>query len=48
MKSLSLKVKLTIVYTLFMLLVTCAALGILFSLSSREVLTSVQKQKTEG
>lgn len=44
MRKLSLKVKLTIVYTLFMILVTCTALGILFSLSSREVLTSTQNQ----
>lgn len=42
MKRLSLKVKLTVLYTFFMLLVTCAALAILFSLSSREVLSSTQ------
>ena len=44
MKRLSLKAKLTIVYTFFMILVICAALGILFSLSSREVLTSTQNR----
>ena len=44
MKRLSLKVKLTIVYTFFTILVTCTALGILISLSSREVLTSTQNQ----
>ena len=44
MKRLSLKVKLTIVYTFFTILVTCTALGILISISSREVLTSTQNQ----
>ena len=42
MKRMSLKIKLTLMYTFFMLLVTAAALAILFSLSSREVLSSVQ------
>lgn len=42
MRQISLKVKLTLLYTFFMLLLTCAALAILFSLSSREVLSSVQ------
>lgn len=42
MKRLSLKVKLTVLYTFFMILVTCAALAVLFSLSSREVLSSTQ------
>lgn len=42
MSRMSLKIKLTILYTFFMVVVTCAALQILFSLSSREVLSSVQ------
>ncbi len=42
MKRWSLKVKLTVLYTLFMTLVTCLALGILFSLSNQELLSSVQ------
>lgn len=42
MKKLSLKLKLTLLYTFFMLLLTCAALAILFSLSSRELLASTQ------
>lgn len=42
MSRLSLKIKLTILYTFFMAVVTGAALLILFSLSSREVLFSVQ------
>lgn len=42
MKRMSLKIKLTLMYTFFMILVTAAALAILFSLSSREVLSSVQ------
>ena len=44
MRRITLKMKLTLVYTLFMVLLTCAALAILFSLSSREVLSSVQSQ----
>lgn len=44
MKRLSLKVKLTLLYTFFMVLVTCAALAILFSLSSREILSSTQSR----
>lgn len=44
MKRLSLKVKLTVLYTFFMILVTCAALAVLFSLSSREVLSSTQSK----
>ena len=39
MKKISLKVKLTLLYTFFMVLLTCAALAILFSLSSREMLS---------
>ena len=42
MKRLTLKMKLTIVYTFFMILVTCASLAILFSLSNREILSSTQ------
>lgn len=42
MKKLSLKIKLTLMYTFFMILLTCAAIAVLFSLSSREVLSSVQ------
>ena len=42
MKRWSLKVKLTVLYTFFMTLVTCFALGVLFSLSSQELLSSVQ------
>lgn len=42
MKRLTLKMRLTIVYTFFMILVTCMALTILFSLSNREVLSSTQ------
>lgn len=42
MKRMSLKIKLTLLYTFFMVLVTCAALGILLSLSSREILSATQ------
>ena len=42
MRGVSLKVKLTALYTLFMVLVTCAVLAVLFSLSTREVLSSTQ------
>lgn len=44
MKRLSLKLKLTLLYTFFMALLTCAALAILFSLSNREILSSVQNK----
>ncbi len=44
MKKISLKLKLTLLYTFFMVLLTCVALAILFSLSSREVLTSTQSR----
>ena len=47
MKKISLKVKLTLLYTFFMVLLTCAALAILFSLSSREMLSSVQARLTQ-
>lgn len=46
MKRLTLKLKLTLLYTFFMLLVTCAALAILFSLSNRELLATVQDRLT--
>lgn len=44
MKRWPLKVKLTVLYTFFMTLVTCFALGILFSLSNQELLSSVQSE----
>lgn len=44
MKRWSLKAKLTALYTFFMTLLTCAALAVLFSLSSQEVLSSTQEQ----
>lgn len=44
MKRISLKIKLTLLYTFFMVLLTCAALAILFSLSSREVLSAAQSK----
>lgn len=44
MKRVSLKVKLTLLYTFFMLLLTGTALALMLSLSSREVLTSVQNK----
>lgn len=42
MRHLSLKWKLTLLYTVCMILVVCVAMSVLFSLSSREVLSSVQ------
>lgn len=42
MKRCSLKVKLTVMYSFFMVLVTCICLAILFSLSGKEILTSAQ------
>lgn len=42
MKRLSIKLRLTILYSFFMILVTGAALAVLFSLSSREILASAQ------
>lgn len=42
MKGISLKLKLTLLYTFFMVLLTCAVLVILLSLSSRELLASVE------
>lgn len=40
----SIKVRLTALYAVFMILLICAALGILFSLSNQEVLSSVQSE----
>ena len=42
MKRLSLKLKVTLLYSFFMTLLTCAALAILFSLSNQEILASTQ------
>lgn len=42
MNRLSIKLRLTILYSFFMILVTGAAMAVLFSLSSREILASVQ------
>lgn len=47
MKRLSIKVKLTIIYTFLMTLVVCAVLIVLFSLSNQEILSSVQSQLEE-
>lgn len=44
MRKISLKLKLTLLYTFFMALLTCVALAILFSLSTREVLSSTQSR----
>ena len=44
MRGVSLKVKLTALYTFFMVLVTCVVLAVLFSLSTREVLSSTQNR----
>ena len=44
MKGISLKLKLTLLYTFFMAALTCAALAILFSLSNREILSSAQSR----
>ena len=42
MKRFSLKLKLTAMYSFFMVLVTCLCLAVLFSLSGNEILTSAQ------
>lgn len=47
MKRFSLKLKLTVMYSFFMLLVTCICLGILFSLSGNEILTSAKMHLRE-
>lgn len=44
MKHISLKIKLTILYSFFMILVTGISIAVLFSLSSHEILASVQNQ----
>lgn len=44
MRGVSLKVKLTALYTFFMVLVTCVVLAVLFSLSTWEVLSSTQNR----
>ncbi|HIX28811.1 MAG TPA: HAMP domain-containing histidine kinase [Candidatus Blautia stercoravium] len=44
MKKLSLKIKVTLMFTFFMTLLTCISLGLLFSLSNQEILGSVQAQ----
>lgn len=47
MKRLSLKGKLTLLYTFLMTLVVCSVLALLFSFSNREILTSIQSQMEE-
>ena len=47
MKRFSLKLKLTAMYSFFMVLVTCICLAILFSLSGKEILTSAQMHLKE-
>ena len=47
MKRWSAKTKLTLLYAAFMILLTCAALAILFSLSNQEILSSVQSKLRE-
>ena len=44
MRRLSLKIKLTLLYTFFMVLATCAVLAILLSLSNREILAGAQSR----
>ena len=47
MKHLSLKIKLTILYTVLMTTVVCGALAVLLSLGNHEILSSVQSQLEE-
>ena len=47
MKRFSLKLKLTAIYSFFMVLVTCLCLAVLFSLSGNEILTSAQMHLRE-
>lgn len=47
MKRLSLKTRLVLLHTVLMTLIACAVLALLFSLSSHEILTSVQRQLEE-
>ena len=44
MKKLPLRWKLTILYTLFMMILTAAMLGVIFSLSSSTILASVKQE----
>ena len=48
MKNLSLKQKLTILYTILMTINICVVLAVLFSLSNREILSSVQNRLRES
>lgn len=48
MKNLSLKQKLTILYTILMTINICAVFAVLFSLSNREILSSVQNRLRES
>lgn len=48
MRKLSLKMKLTLLYTALMMAVICVSLGILFSLSSHQILASVQMRLRES
>ncbi|MEE1030589.1 MAG: two-component sensor histidine kinase, partial [Ruminococcus sp.] len=47
MKRLSLKMKLTILYTALMTTVVCGVLAILLSINNHEILTSVQSRLEE-
>ena len=50
-KKVSLKIKLTLLYTIFILVVVGTVLGILFSLSGREILASTKmslEKKSRG
>lgn len=47
MKKLSIKWKLTILYTIFMIILTAGMLGVLFSLSSSQILASVEQTLEE-
>ena len=47
MKKLPLKWKLTILYTAFMTILTVVMLGVLLSLSSSEILSSVEQEMEE-
>lgn len=51
MKNISLKWKLTVLYTVLMTIVVCMVLGILFSLSNQEILSTIQitlKERVSG
>ena len=47
MKKLSVRLRITLLYTFFMTVLTAASLFLLFSLSSREVLTSTGAELEE-